>query len=362
MHRGNQALAAFIVVGLTIAAKGQTAESDRFREAVVGRLTTLQNVTATCESVVSYLPPVLTVRVDGSEIRVKTGSRTSSNVFRYLGGRALYDSQLSEATKDWVLQEKLPDLLRDIQSYEIDRVEEFVIHPGDRHGVGIINDRAKLPQESVLDLALGLRCYAENEWLTAERVRTGVLSPENGELMLSLKDSRGLYNRWVFDHARPDQMLSYRRESRDGKVALDVACSNFADVGGLSLPRTVERRNFSVFQGKRYIAKRIQISNVRYIIGDRGNVPAAYRIVWDNGSNVKDERVPAQFLIRHGPEPLDDAKIFAAVQRTASSPPHSRGRSVSLWLRWIIGGVPLLVLYCVVVLRRRRRPRTKSSA
>jgi hypothetical protein len=289
------------VVVLIIAARRNGADPHSDTEQIVARLLRLQNISVKF-STTTYSPRSDTaILPDGREVRTTSGRRDSSNLFRFLNGRAYYDTQLTPKTLAMVRREGLHDFARQVRSFALDRAEEYDLPPAPGSiGMGVVLAHPLLPEDSCIELALGLRWSRQEGWLTADDVRRGDVSRERDTVILTIHDPRHVIHRWRFDPSRRFALISYASEGLSGLPHV-TECSNFKEFAGDMLPTVVQFGKDS--------ARSMRLSNIEYKVDDPQNTPEAYQLRWPAGTEVVEERPKAQPPVRVNDQPKPKAPL-----------------------------------------------------
>lgn len=338
-------------------ARAQTPDLVFARDRVVQRLADLQNLTAQVDAVLTYLPSRALTRPIGISLEGAWGYSLS---FRFLDGRAVYDWRYDQATAEQARQRLgLGDVCRQLAVFSHERAETLDQRFNDEPGLGTITDSATLPTDHPIDIALGLRHYGQEGWLTPQMLQDAVLSrTASGTIALVLDTPPGsaggrstLRHTWEFDPNNGYAMVEYRASTVGASFAFaQIVCSDFKAIGTVSLPYTIEYRRFSIAGGQGVhpiLNERMRV--MHYLLNDPENTPESYVLNWPGHSFLKDMRTGELFKPATT-RPITDAEIIAKAQRrlSLSDTEGTRAKMVGLV-------VSCLAVLCVLALWLRHR-------
>src|SRR5665213_360246 len=338
---------------------------------VLKRYDQLQNVAARFRFTRTYATKSIftPAQIKQYNLHPLSGAYSYHGVFRFLDGRAYYDLITDEVTRERYRKEGLlyPDRSVDVMTHE--RAEQLTINTLAPQGIGTIRDHARLPSDSLIELALGLRCYEENEWLGRdtlqnciwERTPTGLLTAR-----LVRKDATPggppKVHLLTFDPARGYALTNYSVSSQNDTFFF-VDCSDMRNVDGVVLPFKIMSRVVANIVREEPVRERQDMVVEDYQVRSPENSPDSFYVRWEAKAFVHDMRTGA--LIKQPTTgPITDDQIIAGRQRRqatldALALPRDKTKPV---LRWLGGVGTLALMICIVVyITGRRRVRAGAG-
>jgi hypothetical protein len=350
----------FLLIGVHLGSINLWARDDHAAvQAVIARQEALQNVEVVYEIGESFSPPPeFREPIDqGAEtLAFQTRPKIGEARFRYLSGRANYEWRNKQPMAGMEAHERLYR----IQSFLGDRAEVAWKGKADSRDMGKISNHENLPNEAVIDLALGLREHGNSDaWLSPDVWNTFTVGRgDDGTLILKQSPAKSNGRRldvWTFDPKLGYGLLRYE-VFWDKQLSVELKNSDFRAVGELRLPFKTNWRGFFNSSGSDPVETRAKELRIKtYKLNDPGNTPNSYLITWPDGAVVLDTRTDNQIVVEGGPTKLDDGTLKQ----------YAKGRSLSedagaarfrFWM--IVGnGVLLIAVLAGFVLHRRYRRR-----
>ncbi len=388
------ALAAFVVLGAGAGGAAVGAEPkdapdvaaarrEVFRSRVIERLDRLQNVTVRFRSTTTPLLPTAptSTRPTRSPNGVILGAaeahpRTLDCTFRYLDGRAWFETRPDADTSRLRRERGEFELPHNLVVTSHERSEGLTVRNESRwRQVGAIRDRQPLPVWSTIDVALGLRCMEEPDWIDREAFRTADVEGDPADRLMAIsidavRKGRKVRHTWTFDQSGgPLALASYAvRIAGDELAFYEIRCSNFRTVGAaLSLPLTVlKQRVGRVAPGstETKVWEREELHVDEYVSDDPGNTPETFTISFPGGTYLRDHRVGLQ-MKAPTTGPVSDAYMIRRVDEKFAQYPRAARLEEPRSFAWVWPTiVPLAAVAGIaIVLRSRARPgRTGSAA
>ncbi len=209
----------------------------------------------------------------------------------------------------------------EIQSYSSSRVEH-------RFGnSGTITNEDRLPSDSVIDLALGLRAKGFDEWLTTEIWSKGAIrDTDTGMVTLEWLPSNSRYQErrkdlWTFDpkldYALTRYEIQWKPEGSDEFMAdTEIVNGDFRLVSGVQVPFYVSVKSyFNQAGAEPFLTHSVEIAVDTYQIGDVEENDEAFLIEWPDAAVVLDKRNGQTYVVNDGPKQLTDEVLQAAFGR-----------------------------------------------
>ncbi|MHB1766636.1 MAG: hypothetical protein ACYCUV_02145 [Phycisphaerae bacterium] len=285
--------------------------------AIVQRLVKLQNLMVHYQDEV-YLPkislPAMPV-IKQYHLKPRYGYRFYKCEFRFFHGRAFYERNLMPITLAEVGTPGGPlpaTYIKSLESFIPSRAETlYYAYNSPHRPVGAIMnvDEERLPY-SIIDLALGLRAFGSQHFISARDIRRMSMGPlRNGHLVMWQQEGHGilfLWN-WLWDQGKVE--LQSFTEKQGNAICENIQCSGFHAIRGLLLPSHIEKTDWNPI-GSHDMYRHIVVTNITYRIGAKSNTAKSYYIVFPRGAGVLDERINQQFNVESGPRRLTDKAIF----------------------------------------------------
>lgn len=360
--------ALFLLAGATRVA----GEESAVLEAIIARQEGIQNIEVSYQRDETFSPPDVlkakTARLTSRRPRRRaesgaqpegsilvTGSRSWECLFRHLDGKAYFEQRRADAVPP-----SQPAVRYSIQSYLGDRSESASRQTNQAFDSGAISNERPLPDDAIVDVALGLRSHTENKWLPPDAWRTfEVERGQDGAIRLKRPGSTAGFTDYRTDVWTFDSNLGYALVRYEvlfgGKPGVEVQNSDFRRVGSVLLPHRIEWRMLFTDGAEvtETATKTVEVSEYRL---DRLKDDSyTFLITWPDGTLVYDMRTNRQITVRDGPRKLYDQELQTYMQ-TGQLPPPGRSLNVRLWI--VVGSVAVLVVFTAVMLVRRRVARS----
>jgi len=339
---------------------------------LVDRLRRLQNVSVRLRTTISFFPSETFLDQSSADVQSKVirGSFGYHDLFRFLDGRAYYDRVLGDETQRR-LKEQKPRIswpIRTVTVVNHERAEIMTQSMDAPRPIGIIRNDWHLPDDSWVEMALGIRCFEEKGWLDVEtlqrcqweRTPDGLLMGTWDIASTEVQRSRHLH-RWRFDPRRGYALVSYHMaEGQDAFVVWEVHCTEFKTIDGLPLPYKVSVRQLAEENGKPVVRIGQEMQIEEYAVGDLANTPDSFHVSWPGKAFVKDMR--SGTLVKQATTgPISDAQIAEVgarrQQRLNELASRSQGRT-PLGV-WVMGAAVTGALIGVALwLKGRQRSKT----
>lgn len=253
------------------------------------------------------LPPELLKGVEPATARTELFRGS----FYYSDGRARYDLEAigNAAPKG------PPVILKWTMIRTPERSESAVQWSGQKGLIGIIADSAEIQPWHTLDLALGLRLYGKQEWITKDDWRGAELRDSPPEkIMLRLKGKGKVLHSMTFTRELGWALENVQMEFPDPEVKEEIKCSDFRIIGDMRLPFKVERQNTyrdSTGQMRHPITHVITVGS--YEVADAERAREWFALRWPKGSAVLDQRTAFQMDLEESVV-LSDEEIARRLQ------------------------------------------------
>lgn len=283
----------YLVIALLVAVEGVSAsqETDAVRKALINRLERLQNVSIDYRLTENIkLSPGMEkekLQKKGNyTIMLECGTLKFKNKFSYLKGKKRYDSAIESVSKDG--QHHLPLGSSETMTYLEDH-EEYLVQGMNPTPTGYIRSQLVLPYHSGIEVALGMRTYLRENWVTPAMIREGDLNFEDhGHAVLTWKDEKGSFHQWSFSPGLGYALTAYTiLHSKTKNVMVEFVMSDFKSINGMMVPYRMVEKSRSLSTGEVFKEKQFEVTECR--INDPANVPALYHIAWPPGTAVIEE-------------------------------------------------------------------------
>jgi hypothetical protein len=274
--------------------QGQTAaqDSQAVRKALIDRLGHFKNVSIDYRLTdITPASPAMEKEKVQKEGKFKTitccGTLNFKNRFSFLDGKKRYDSEIVSISKDG--KYFLPPGGGEITAFLDDHVE-YLVRGLNHSPTGYIKSQLSLPPYSGIEVALGMRAYLADCWITLAMIQGSDLKiDEKGRAVLTWMDEKKRSHEWTFDPKQGYAVTSYTiYHSGDKKVLVEITMSEFKAVGKMTVPYKMVMKSRRLGTGE--ISREKQFEVVECRIDDPHNVPANYHIAWPQGTAVIDER------------------------------------------------------------------------
>jgi len=332
-------------------------------DSAIERLRHLQNVSVRLHSALTYLA---SKKYPSDIPHALNGTYGYDALFRFLDGRAYYDWRTDSNTLRRAVKEHTALTFRNVNVLTHERAETLTENSNAREGIGIIRTTRPPPEDTLVDIALGLRYLDENAWIKPDTLRqcewthdpdgnitaTCFIAPQK-----EYPNYREIH-RSRFDPRRGYALIHYSVADGD-YVVFDVEYRDLRSVDGIYLPYTLTASHLSLEDGKMRVWARQDVTIERYLVNDPANTPDSFFMRWKSDAFVKDMRTGA--LIKQPTTgPITDAQIIAGRRRRqatldALALPRDKTKPV---LRWLGGVGSLALVICIMVyITGRRRVR-----
>jgi hypothetical protein len=299
------------------------------RQAVQARLDRLQNVTVAYALHAEHLPDTPQAaailanrakRFGVTRIAPQLQKSIRSERFSFLNGCARFESTLDEECVNSAVRDKVPESKSCIRIFTPGRSDVMNTRVTSDRPLGSISNTVQLKLDDVIDVALGLRAHLEESWLRDRDDLEGLDGPKpsgDGTVEFS-RPARHVPDKhaWYFDPAKGWALVRYAYLDGAGYALVDVRCSDFVLVHGLTLPRRVvytrSRNSPELGTGPTYKAT-LTINS--YEIGSPENSAARYTMLWPKGSHVVDTRTMETFRVESGDRTLTDEELAELLRK-----------------------------------------------
>ena len=300
------------IVVLCASAKDGAAHS-----AILAHFEALQSMEVRYLVVNEFNPLVSPEEARKQGVVLKTGNEKYRCSFRFLHGKARYETQLLSKPPDLGVPVVFPE--REVKSFTAERVEEMTYRGGEESPLGSIsNPGSARPAEYDIDVALGLRGYREAVWLrTDEFANMPITWGDGGVVWVESQGSGTWQHRWRFDPEAGYALTRYEmmgtRQPYVGKVFFEMVADDFLLSDGVRLPQKIEMRVISYTSaGERRVVETRRVEVEGYSLNPPDNNDRAFSIEWPLGAKVLDDRSGEVLEITSRPRVLDDETIARA--------------------------------------------------
>jgi hypothetical protein len=279
-------------------------------------------------------------------IVMKTGADAYRGEFRYFRGRARY-------TRERVDGAPPGDAKRIVHAFSADR-HESLIETAELNGT--IERNRKLPQLEYIDIALGLREYDADEWLSDATLRgAGFAAQKDGLIRLTWRGraTGRVEHVMLFDPQVGYAMVQYKR-TVDGNVATAIENSKFSQVSNVLMPFKIVHTRYLRDNREARPSEVVSFDVAEYKIGDARNADDDFRIEWPLGSLVADVETGAHMHVKSRAQKLEDDTIVKAAAAMRPDAPSSQSRT---YIMIVLAAITLVTLFCLTLLRLRRTRR-----
>jgi hypothetical protein len=297
----------------------------------ISRLNLIQNIQIHYEFDRSRtpVPEILNMVIpfgNGRSIKIDNQMTTYHRYFSFLSGRVLFREVPTDQTIAAAKQNRTdaPEMTR---IFTEDKVEELALHLFSSRPAGSILDHADYPEDSFMDVALGLRLYRAGSWLRPDDFKQALVTGGNdGQPVLEIKDSSGCRHRWTLDMSKRAAPVAYSRVDPDGTVRLTFECSDFLERGGVFVPNHLVGKRFSFrkLPGGKPPEPWVNETNTATVtdchVGDPANDEDVYKMIWPKGTGLVDDRIGKTFSIQSADRTLTDRDIYNYILNDATKP------------------------------------------
>lgn len=244
--------------------------------------------------------------VDGRAITIDAGPRCRNGSFTYSNGNAHYELKVNRDS-DPTPGSSIGTTL----AFTSDRVEHLLEDANSSQLRGAVAHRnsTRLPPDAWVDVALGLRPYGADSWLSdvLESARVGQQSDSVELEWTQFAGNASQIHSWQFDAARGFALRDYK-VVRDGRTYVELHTEEYFQHDADWFPR---RTQFRLWRWEGDVPEpstegTILISSAS--TGDRGT-PADLRMRWPAGTIVVDGRTAENrnVVVREDSQPLEDS-------------------------------------------------------
>lgn len=287
-----------------LAAEGVFASQDpeAVRNALVGRLERLKNVSIDYQLTVKIkLSPESEkekFKKEGAFTSIlECGTLTFKNKFSFLEGKKRYDSAIQSISKDG--QYHLPLDSSETMTFLEDHAE-YLIQGLNPTPTGYIKKELSLQGYGCIEVALGMRTYLWDRWITSKMIKEADVSFEDsGMVVLTWIDEKKRSHIWSINPDLGYALTSYKiLSSKNKNVIVEMVMSDFKSVKGLMVPYRMVTKSRNFGTGEIFQEKQFDVTECR--INDSRNTSALYHITWPERTVVIDERSKVFFIVENG--------------------------------------------------------------
>ncbi len=197
----------------------------------------------------------------------------------------------------------------EISTFTVDRCEHLVRHLHIDSDLGVIDSSARLPMDTVIDVALGLRDGSSQSWFDPQSHSSCTVEKLDDGLHLTYSASNGTQHMWVMepDHGR---IVHYEMEQTNG-VKVRIDCDEFKNYNGIDLPMHVKAVRSPPPGEEGYPEERTEIRVRSYNLDQPANDISKYKILWTVGSGVIDKRSGQSVVIKDHDQVLTGENLNA---------------------------------------------------
>jgi hypothetical protein len=177
-----------------------------------------------------------------------------------------------------------------------------------------------VPEPWTIDVGVGIRLLAINDWITDAEVQMADRTQSNPtELVLRIKGVVGELHEMRFARAQNYAMTHYSVQYSERRASETIECSDFRPVGELLLPFRISRRS-SVQNPKGEVVHPItrEIIVESYVLNDPENTEENLHITWDAGMQPFDQRNRINVAVGPTSRPLTDQDIADQIKKDAN--------------------------------------------
>lgn len=344
-----------LIVAMAFVVSVSDSSPEVARRAVTARLEAIQNIAAEYDVVDSFEPKIEAQDAAERRIPLKSGKQRRVCVFRFLRGRAMFQTTAADPPPG--LDTGVKFAQHEIVSFTPERVERLSHRTGEKSPMGLISPPSSSGlAEYAIDVALGLRGYRERIWLTSASLADAtVTQAEGAETILELRGGGPWTHVWSFDKSQGYALTEYRavaaRGPLKGKPIFETLNADFETIDGVPLPRKIEMRVLTWSESRAEPFETSRLVVTRYDISPDGQDESSFSITWPLGSEVFDQRIGKMFRVKSQPRALDDDSINDLVEQRGQPPIERRGAAALI----VAANAAVLAVIAVVYLFRRRR-------
>jgi hypothetical protein len=244
------------------------------------------------------------------------GVTTFDESFSFLNGASHYTQTATPQTlKRFEGNDQLAFYPKYDAIYTADRVETLVVHAShDQRGQ--IADKQQLPVDTLIEVALGMRSFGGDRWLTATDInRFKASTDNNGNTVLTWVSPTQATHIWTFTVDPVPRLISYTLAG-DGWFKREMTCDKFSVQKGVAVPTSVIWKEITN-EGNtiQWTLETVTLAVTQVVVDDPANTPDKYVMHWPLGTRVLDGRVKQEIDITSTTRPLSDddiVKVLAA--------------------------------------------------
>lgn len=288
------------------------------------RLACLQNIKATFSSVIVHNPdPELAravyARIERPLPQDLDRTETYDCEFRFARGSALWQRDASKSMIDGARAanaalEKSTRLM-----IGQGRVEVLSWPYQSKVPVGQIDTSRAFPNESAIDIGLGIRLIGAQEWLSPEKLREAKKTKiSDDDLEVEVKDTHGFLHLLRFGRAAGYALIHYHvTNSIPGSSSFeDIECTDLRVVSGIILPFKIHRQSTYTDSGGRVRHPITTTLTVKeYIVGDLKNTPESLHIRWPKGADIWEARARSAIVATTDAQVMTDDLIAEQIKQ-----------------------------------------------
>ncbi len=308
---------AVVVLGVDSASLADAVD----RAAIHARRDALQNFTATFRLETDYdFDPNVPLPKEIIQNLPRKRREISEGAFSFLSESARSEIVMTPETQKKCMDLGIPANARLIEARSstgrFEQLTEDLGVTGKITRVGGISETIDFPEEWTLDLALGLRLFREQAWLTKAAIgdaKEGP-SPDRNLLILQVQGNNGLVHELHFDKRLLYALAYYRGTFADGTFE-EIINSDFQRQGETYLPQKIVRRSqYTDSSGKPRHPITRTLTIAKYVLNDPQNVPSRFLIDWPGGLKLFDTRMNEIIEVGSTTRPLSDDVIRRQLQ------------------------------------------------
>jgi hypothetical protein len=292
------ALLLFALLPRLVQADDETRDA---RQRIIARQKALSNVTVLYQRADRFNPradiPKRRPIASGEIVQLTEPAEFRAN-FRYFRGRAMYSRERLGPNKDFPFKRLVYAIADDRQ----ETLEESASVEGN------IERSRRLPAREYIDIALGLRAYRADDWLSPDVLQNAkLIKHKEGRVSLTwiVGAAEDIY---YFDPKVEYALVEFVRKHGE-MVSARIQNSDFRRVGALFLPYKSVHQEYRHDGGQETTTQRVMMNVVEYKLDDERNATDDFHIEWPLGSTVSHEKRGLTVRVKSRPQKLDE-KIF----------------------------------------------------
>jgi len=179
---------------------------------------------------------------------------------------------------------------------------------------GVVQRERQLPPLEYIDIALGLRAYGSDTWLTEERLKSADIEVQDNRVSLSWLDGVRFAHVYDFDPKLGYALVGYTRSGR-GHLLSRIENSDFRSIDEVFLPFKSHYTEYRSEGGQPTRSREVIMDMDDYRVGDERNTKDDFRIEWPLKSYVTHSELKVSVQVMSRPQKLDDATFRKAAGR-----------------------------------------------